>query len=616
MMMTEPRLSVRRRNFRCRRRAFGHAQRVAFVARQSVIAQNYVNTITMAKPTRKSKTKAKSQSASDAIPHNPARHFVFRKYATVGAADAMEDSYFLQDSFFDNGAYQILSDKSRPQCLILGRTGSGKTALIEHLDQQCDTVIRISPEGLALTYISNSDVLNFFIEAGVDMDLFYRLLWRHVFTVEIIKEHFHIVDEVARDSFITRIKESFKGNRARRDAIDYLTKMGASFWQESEYRVTEVTQNMERDLKASVEGAIEIGTNKIGLNAGGAQKLTEEQKLEVVHRGKTVVDKVQMSTLSNIIDILGSDVLNDDKKTCYITIDRLDDNWVDEKLRYQLIKALIDTVRDFNNKIRNLKILVAIREDLLERVFALTRGPGHQEEKYNSLCLRLTWRPEDLVYLLDLRIEKLVKEQYTTRVVKLRDVLPENVSKMDSVSYLLERTLLRPRDAIMFLNECINTGEGKARLTQSMIYQSEESYSDNRLRALADEWSTDYPNLMKLCLLFKKFPVRFRQAEIIDGQLRGKLESSVIDFLTSQPADDIIFQAAHDKWEHLLPELFHDYLMILFRTGVIGIKPESFNSVIWSYKGERLIGNEISASAMIHIHPAFWRVLGTQMLTS
>lgn len=522
----------------------------------------------------------------------------------------MEDADFLAEAFMDNGSIDILANRTRPECLILGRTGAGKTALIEHLSQTADTVIKIQPDGLALTYISNSDVLNFFIEAGVDMDLFYRLLWRHVFAVEIIKHHFHIINEASRDSFLTRMRERFSGNKSRRDAVEYLVRMGSSFWQESEYRVTEVTRKMEDELKASVDGSVNVGTGKLGLNAGAAKKLSEEQKIAVTHHGKSVVDKVQMATLSNVIDYL-DDILTDDKKVCYITIDRLDDNWVDERLRYHLIKSLIDTVRDFNNKIRNAKIIVSIREDLFDRVFSLTRGPGYQEEKYKSMCLRLGWKEEELELLLDLRVNKLVREQYTTLKVKLRDLIPESVAKQDSVRYLLDRTLLRPRDAITFLNECIKAGEGKARINQTMIYQAEEAYSESRLTALADEWSTDYPNLGKLCLLFKKFPQKFKQNEIQDD-----FDARMLEFALSQPQDDIIFRIARDKIENNTGEPLTEYLKILYRTGLIGVKPETNYSVLWSYKGNRLLGGEINIDASIHIHPAFWRILGTQILAS
>jgi hypothetical protein len=299
-------------------------------------------------------------------PKTPARNFIFRKHANIGAADAIEDKKFLSESFVDNGELEILANCDHPQCILLGRTGSGKTALIERLSGQEEKVIKLAPEGLALTYISNSDVLGFFMAAGVNMDLFYRLLWRHVFAVELIREHYHIVNEQSRDSFLAKIRDRIFGNKARQDAIQYLLRWGESFWKESEYRVKEITTKIEEDLGVAIGGEIKSGVGGLKLSAASAQKLSEEEKLEVVHRGQAIIDKVQMKTLSEIISLLESDLLDDKQKKYYITIDRLDENWVNDDLRHQLIKALLDTVRDFNSKIENVKIVVAIREDLLD----------------------------------------------------------------------------------------------------------------------------------------------------------------------------------------------------------------------------------------------------------
>jgi hypothetical protein len=539
--------------------------------------------------------------------------FVFRKHANVGAADAIEDKKFLLESFVDNGELAILSDMTKPQCIILGRTGSGKTALLEKLDENYEKVMKLAPEGLALTYVANNNVLNFFVVAGVKLDLFYRLLWRHVFAVEIIKEHYQIINERARDSFLVQIRDRLLRNKSRQDAIDYLLKWGESFWKDSEYRVKEVTQKLEQELGSSIKGTLKatvpgIASSGINLSAALAKSLSEEQKAEIVNRGQSVVDGVQMKTLSDIMTLLEKDILDNKQKKYYITIDRLDENWVNDDLRYQLIAALLETVRDFNNKIENVKIIVAIREDLLDRVFRYTRSAGYQEEKYKSLYLPLSWKQDELEELLDRRVNQLVREQYTKKVVTLADLLPASVDKENPEKYLIARTLLKPRDAIMFFNECIRAAEGRPKITQAMIHQAETIYSQNRLRALADEWSADYPNLIELVYFLKKFPKNFKQYDA-----KSRIEECLLEFLTSKPKEDYIYSVAEDKFnlgdiDGFLQEMFR----ILFRVGVVGVKQESYASIYWSHQGQKLFGSEISRDAMIHIHPAFWRILGIQ----
>ena len=117
--------------------------------------------------------------------------FRFRTTDTIGAAAAEDDNEFLESCFLDTGALRILEDMNDRRLIVLGRTGAGKSALLATLERaHPDAVIRISPEHLALTYVANSTILNFFNTIGVNLDPFFKLLWRHVLTVEILTHHF------------------------------------------------------------------------------------------------------------------------------------------------------------------------------------------------------------------------------------------------------------------------------------------------------------------------------------------------------------------------------------------------------------------------------------------
>ena len=109
-----------------------------------------------------------------------AKKFVFRNNQIIGAAAAESDEYYLSKCFVDTGDLEILRNCEDPRNLLVGRTGIGKSALLSRLIDTEDHVIQISPESLSLSYIANSNVLKFFSETGVKMDIFYRLLWRHV----------------------------------------------------------------------------------------------------------------------------------------------------------------------------------------------------------------------------------------------------------------------------------------------------------------------------------------------------------------------------------------------------------------------------------------------------
>lgn len=94
--------------------------------------------------------------------------FRLRRHASVGAAAAEEDAHFLQHCFVDTGDLEILRDCENPKRIVVGRTGSGKTALLKRLQETEEHVIEVSPVSLSLEHISNSQVLQFFTEVGVN----------------------------------------------------------------------------------------------------------------------------------------------------------------------------------------------------------------------------------------------------------------------------------------------------------------------------------------------------------------------------------------------------------------------------------------------------------------
>ena len=132
--------------------------------------------------------------------------FKFRKHSKVGAIDAIEDKTFLQDCFVDTGELSILLDTERPECIVLGRTGAGKSALLEMLKDNTDYVISLSPDDLALTYLSNNTALRFFMDLGIHMDLFFQVLWRHIFIVELVKIHFDTTNAIKVSNLISLLR--------------------------------------------------------------------------------------------------------------------------------------------------------------------------------------------------------------------------------------------------------------------------------------------------------------------------------------------------------------------------------------------------------------------------
>src|SRR5687768_14943055 len=149
--------------------------------------------------------------------------FVFRKHDNVGSAAAEDDWQFLDECFVDRGDIQLLLDCRNAKRIIVGRTGTGKSALIQRLSRLDINIIKLSPHSLSLNFIATNKVFAFFEAAGVNLSPFYILLWKHLLVVELLKSRFNIVNETSHRSFMTHIKAFYKkSDRYKEQALDYL----------------------------------------------------------------------------------------------------------------------------------------------------------------------------------------------------------------------------------------------------------------------------------------------------------------------------------------------------------------------------------------------------------
>jgi hypothetical protein len=416
-------------------------------------------------------------------------YFLFRSTDTVGAIEAERDQ-FLEECFVDNGVLEILEDTDDHRSILIGRTGAGKSALLSRLAGDCENTVFINPHELALTHITNSNAIKFFADLGVNLTPFFKFLWRHIFAIEIIKLHFRLDSQAQGQDLSAKISNALPKGKKHDKAIQYLKEWGDSFWKETDERVKEITTKL--DERASESIGINLN-EQAKVDSGSALQLTEERKSEIIHRGQEVIDNAQVRDLSTIIRLL-ADILSVNKQKRYhIVVDRLDEEWVGTPLRMKLIRALIENSRDFQ-EIPNVKIIIALRSDLVDRVYRLTRDEGFQEEKYRSCNLGIAWSKESMIGLLDKRISALVRRRYTTKTVGYTDILDPDCAcqavhgiGVRAIDYMIQRTLDRPRDLISFFNCCIQLPDDKPVIDFDAITRAESAYSKERLDALFDE---------------------------------------------------------------------------------------------------------------------------------
>lgn len=543
-------------------------------------------------------------SADDSMTTSVSDIVIWRNLS-IGSPDAETDKDLLLECFVDTGSLDLLRDTSNPASIVVGRTGHGKSALLIQLAQLEKHAIQVNLFEIAFKYVENSTILKFFAEAGVNLGIFYRLLWRHVLVTELLRERLGIGDQSGVQRWLDSLYTKVRPESPRGKAISYLRQWGEKFWEDTEVRLKEVTEKIESALKTSLSGT----SLWAKLSLGSLASLSEQERKEIHTRGSAVVSGVQIKELSQVVELLNDIVFSDQQKNYYVLIDSLDEEWVGSTIRFRLIRALIEEIKTFR-KIKRAKIICAVRRDLLEEVYEATRDGGFQEEKYESLYAYLTWSKDDLIKLIDSRVSEVFRRKYTNRTVRVNDILPKARGERQPLDYMFDRTFLRPRDVISYFTECLRVAADRPRISWQVIFEAEITYSRKRLSSLFHEWILMFPSLPHAADVLKGMPASFTRSAIS----KEKLDDLAMQLEVLKERDRLceVFRSAYSdsKSQYSEADLVCALLQDLFHVGLIGIKTGEEAPFAWSsYDRPTASWGEIKRTTHIKIHKMFWRAL-------
>jgi hypothetical protein len=523
----------------------------------------------------------------------------------------------LKVAFYFSGHYAAMERQDDPRCFLVGRTGGGKTATLRYLESAHEEhVIRINPEDLSLPYITDLGVIKYLTSLDVHLDPFFIALWKHVLLVEVIRHRYKIDSPAAKKNIFASLAERVARDPAKKQALDYLNDFGDKFWCETDERVRDITTRFEDQVKAEAKLTFGIANvSTVGGSGDLSSTASKETRAEQADRFQRIINETQLARLNKMINVLDEYILDSEQNFTYIVIDDLDQDWVDERVSNNLIRCLFRAVRDLR-KVRNLKILVALRTNIFEQLDFGGRRGG-QEEKFNSLILRMRWSRGELISLLDERARVAAEEYGMKGIVGIRSMLPEpNRTRGNAITFILDRTLMRPRDAIAYLNECFILAGGRPRLAWTDIQRAERPYSMNRLSALRDEWKATYPGIDRLFKLFTHCPCPMERRE-----LTSLLEESVMLLANADfPGTPWMTDLTEPIWNNIASEwvdMYYPLLRLLFNIGFIGCGSETGSPVY--VHDDPDYGEQISnfdSAVKFYVHPAFRAALDVEMLSS
>lgn len=354
-----------------------------------------------------------------------------------GRLDAESDPRLL-DYFLVTGTVKAAEHGAK---LVIGRKGSGKTALFTHLKHNLPTV---TIDLDLFDYVF--EVHKGLIEAGLTAERAYVASWKLLIYAAVfgaLRDEMEATLRTRGDKAVEAL--GLGGNATRFHPI--------LNWLKRVRRLDIPT------VAGTGGGGLELGDDQSGV-------LTAETVRWLDELGSVLQAEVELNPVT-------------------VLIDRLDDAWDGSRESLHLLGGAIRATRDVAiawGQPSPAPVITFLRTDLWEKL------SFNDKNKMSQDIIYLDWTPEQLSEVVDLRVHNSLgtavgtgwERAFTTEEMRQR---------AGARTYMTKRTMGRPRDIVafaIFAKEAAVTS-GHARIEAADIYEGEKKYSKHILGELRDE---------------------------------------------------------------------------------------------------------------------------------
>jgi ABC-type thiamine transport system ATPase subunit len=464
----------------------------------------------------------------------------------LGDIRAENDLQMLDMAFYETPDYKALLTSS-DRCVVVGRRGTGKSALVHQLhkywhSQRGIFVISLAPQEdqiIGIRGISKVFGENFIhIKAGV------KIAWKYALYMEIaqrLNSHYKIQKAIANTDLPQKLKV-WGG-----PSIDISTK---------------VRQALKKSVSENVAPEDNIA------------EIASNLEIDVV---ESALKQVFKETNINVIFL----------------VDRLDEGYTPDTLGVAIVDGFVQSVIDLNAKFNGKVRGVAFLRDNMYRSIAIN-DPDFTRN-IEGQVLRLHWDEYALFNMVcnRLRVAFNAEKENSTKI--WNSYSARELSGREGFKYALRLTLYRPRDILVLLNNAFlnAVSQNRTQIVMEDINRSAKSISDNRLSDLEKEYESIFPAL-------KLFTSSFSSGSADLSLLEAREKISV---MLAKDDHEIKIQRDISIFENP-----NQVLQRLYGIGFIGIYDRDSSSFIFSHDGRDPV-KEVRNDARILIHPCYWLAL-------
>lgn len=407
-------------------------------------------------------------------------------WINVGKLAAERDDN-LSEYFYDNGVLnRVLA--SPTSFLVLGRKGAGKTAVFNFLQQNHRRYLEANDRMVSLTFEDYKWNVHALLQnPHAAESLAYKDSWRFVMYVEALG---------AMASWAVENGASLPKSaaNARKIISQLFDSPEPSIYQLIGRKIL----RLSKIKLPSVGVALEDG--EIAANAG-------EVSFEEVQQERSLQESLS-NNVTGLIEILERAVEDCSGLGCrvFICFDRVDEAWDDVSfdVSRRVIAGLVSAADSVTSKCGGrVRPVVFLREDIFE-VLSL-----NDLNKLREDCgALLHWDLDSLFRMILERVNFYARRHEKDPISEIDDLFDKREMRQRArpSTYLLRRTMMRPRDVISFLGRIIESMREAAsdpfsdskpevpeKLPTDAIYDAEPGYSEWLINELVDEWAVQNP---------------------------------------------------------------------------------------------------------------------------
>ena len=269
-----------------------------------------------------------------------------------------------------------------------------------------------------------------------------------------------------------------------------------------------------------------------------------------------------------------------------VLVDRLDDEWDDSDKAVVLVMALMHACAEIRAATDAVRPMVFIRENVFDRV----RDLDSEFSRLETSLVSLDWTRELLRELVERRLNDGLITKYALGGQTWRAFVAGDAE--ESLDCVLKYCQYRPRDVLLYASTALSLAQShqRAQIERGDFDEARQSFSENRLKELSDEYADNYPRLSTILTRFYGLGTEYTVA-------------SIEDFVRKLLVDREVLEACKEWiYSFTAPELF---IQLLYNIGFWGLRLLKGTIRFKSSEAENPGNLSISADSTVVIHPSY-----------